>query len=224
MRSEIHKPDLTLLVLIILILQVILSAGLLIRVNQVYRWVATANPQMIDISLLSDVSPDDDPFVGPATAPVTIVEFSDFACSHCREVQETLAQVRESYGDRVRIIFRDFPLEGPGTPSFTAALAGECADDQGAFWEMHALLFENQPVFDRGSLRSYAASLALDMEQFNNCLEAEEHQTEIMHDVEDARSYGVSVTPTFFVNGRRLVGTVSFSIFRRAIDEALQER
>lgn len=228
MRSQNSKLDLTLLILAILVLQVILSAGLLLRVNQIYRWTleseAATSAHVTDTSLTEGVSPDDDPFIGPADAPVTIVEFSDFACGHCRETQETLARIRDAYGDQVRVVFRDFPLEGVGSASFTAALAAECADDQGAFWAMHDLLFENQPVFDRGSLRSYATGLGLDMEQFDNCLESEEHQAEVMHDVEDGRSYGVAATPTFFVNGRRLVGTVSFSIFQRAIGETLQER
>jgi len=225
-KSPTSKPDLTFLVLAVLVLQTVLLAGLLVRTNQVYRWVAKdgATAPMTEISLVDHVSADDDPSTGPPTAPVTIVEFSDFSCGHCREAQETLEQVKKRYGDRVQIVFRDFPLEGEVSGSFMAALAAECADDQNAFWEMHDLLFEKQPAFDKGSLRSYAVSLGLDGEQFQNCLESKDHQDEILHDREEGVSYGVSGTPTFFVNGRRLIGTVAFSIFERAIDEALQER
>ena len=221
-----NKPDLTLLVVGILVLQVVLLAGLLVRINQVYRWIAesraVANSSTTDISLVRNVSADDDPFIGPVTAAVTIVEFSDFGCGACYQAQETLVRIRETYGDRVRIVVRDFPLEGPGSSSFAAALASECADDQDAFWAMHDLLFANRPSFDQGSLRSYASSLELDLEQFQRCLASQTGQNEILHDYEAGVSYGVSSTPTFFVNGRRLVGAVSFSVFERAIDEALQ--
>lgn len=221
-----NKPDLTLLVVGILVLQVVLVAGLLVRINQVYRWMAesraVANSSMTDISLVRDVSSDDDPFIGPVTAAVTIVEFSDFGCGACRQAQETLAQIRATYGDEVRIVVRDFPLEGPGSSSFTAALAAECADEQGAFWAMHDLLFANQPAFDQSSLRSYASSLELDLDQFQRCMVSQAGQAEILHDYEAGVSYGVGSTPTFFVNGRRLVGAVSFSVFERAIGEALQ--
>ena len=217
----------TSLVLGLLALQVALSAGILLRVNEVYRLVmktgSTASGSTTDIALVDDVSPDDDPFVGPVNAPITIVEFSDFGCAHCRVAQETLDQVKREYGDRVRIVFRDFPLEGPGSPSFQAALAAECADDQTAFWPMHDLLFASQPAFDRGSLRGYAAQLGLDMEQFGRCLDSEQVQAEIEHDRADGRSYGVSATPTFFVNGRRLVGSVSYSVFARAVEDALHQ-
>lgn len=223
-----NKPDLTLLVVGILVLQVVLLAGLLVRINQVYRWMAesraVANSSMTDtdISLVRDVSSDDDPFIGPVTAAVTIVEFSDFGCGACRQAQETLAQIRATYGDEVRIVVRDFPLEGPGSSSFAAALAAECADEQDDFWAMHDLLFANQPAFDRGSLRSYASSLELDLAQFQRCMVSQASQAEILHDYEAGVSYGVSSTPTFFVNGRRLVGAVSFSVLERAIGEAIQ--
>jgi len=227
-RLQSKTPDLTLLVVGILLLQVVLQAALLVRTNRVYRWIAedkaVANSSTTDISLVSGVSPDDDPFLGPASAPVTIVEFSDFGCSHCREVQQTLAQVRQRYGDQVRIVFRDFSLEGPGSASFTAALGAECASDQGAFWAMHDLLFEKQPAFDMASVQGYAASLGLDMDQFRPCMVLRQHEEDIMHDHADGVSYGVSSTPTFFVNGHRLVGAVSLSVFRRAVDESLRGR
>lgn len=217
----------TVLILSLLALQVALSAGILLRVNELYRMALTTETSAGGATagfapLVSNVSPDDDPFVGSIDAPITIVEFSDFGCGHCRAAQEALAQVKQEYGDQVRIVYRDFPLEGPGSASFTAAQAAECADDQGAFWVMHDLLFEQQPAFDRGSVRSYAASLELDVEQFDGCLQSEKYRDEILHDRDEGRSYGVSGTPTFFVNGRRLVGSVSHSVFEHAIEDALR--
>lgn len=193
----------TILVLGLLALQVALSAGILLRINKLYRMTLTtetgAGAATSDFAfLVNNVSPDDDPFIGSINAPITIVEFSDFSCTHCRAAEEALTQVKQEYGDQVRIVYRDFPLEGPGSASFTAAQAAECADDQRAFWVMHDLLFEKQPAFDRGSVRSYAASLGLDMEQFDNCLSSEKYRDEILHDQDDGRSYGVAGTPTFF--------------------------
>lgn len=219
----------TILILGLLALQVALSAGILLRVNEVYRIAletgsTTRGATTNFAPLVRDVSSDDDPFVGPSDAPITIVEFSDFGCGHCRAAQEALTQVKQDYGDQVRIVYRDFPLEGPGSASFTAAQAAECADDQGAFWVMHDLLFEKQPAFDRGSVRSYAASLGLDVEQFDGCLQSDKYRDEILHDRDDGLSYGVSGTPTFFVNGRRLVGSVSNSVFEQAIEDALKNQ
>jgi len=222
MKPDAKMTMMTTLVLVVLILLTFLSVVTLFRVNQVYFLLAESSAITTDVGLVANVSADDDPFLGSPAAPVAIVCFLDYSCGACSEVQETLAQIVEAYGDQVRFVFRDFPLGGPGTPSFNAALAAECADQQGKFWEMRDLLFANQPAFDRGSLRSYAASLGLDALTFDGCLSAAETTAEVEQDYADGQSYGVSSTPTCFVNGRRLVGTVSFSVFRRAVDEALQ--
>jgi protein-disulfide isomerase len=167
------------------------------------------------------ISADDDPFLGDLRAPVTIVAFSDFTCSHCREARQTLDRVLPGYGDRVRLVYRDFPLQAPGSPSFTAALAAECADEQGAYWEMQRLLFENQPHFDWASVRRYARGLSLNEEQFDDCLENERFRQEILDDQADGQAYGVTGTPTFFVNGRRYEGSISDLVFQQAIEDAL---
>lgn len=215
----------TSLILGTLFLQVILSAGLLLRVNQVYREImrGVAEADILDITRVEGVSADDDPFRGSQDAPVTIVEFSDFSCGHCRTMQETLSQVMDRYEGLVRIVYRDFPLETGGTPSFTAALAAECADDQGKFWEMHDVLFVNQSALDKGSVQSYAASIGLDLTLFRDCLNSQQHRDEILQDFADGRAYGVGSTPTVFVNGRRLVGAVQFSVLRDVIEEALKQ-
>ena len=224
-QSERGNNVLTLLVLGILLLQVILSAGLLWRINQVYQLAldSPSNVLRAESSDVVNVSADDDPALGPETAPVTIVAFSDFSCGACKAVQSTLAEVREKYGDRVRIVFRDFPRGGAGYPGYNAALAAGCAEAQGAYWGMRDMLFENAPAFDRGSLRVYAARLELDVEQFAACLDSPAVQAEVEHDLVDGRSYGVVATPTFFVNGRRVVGSVSLITFEREIERALKE-
>jgi protein-disulfide isomerase len=169
-----------------------------------------------------EVSPDDDPAIGPADAPVLIVEFSDFQCSFCgRFARETLGQILDSYGDRVRFVFRSFPLLSIHPQAQKAAEAAQCANDQGKFWEYHDLLFQNQQALDEESLKGYARQLDLDMAAFTDCLDTERHFTEVQHDLTDGQSYGVTGTPTFFINGRLLRGAQPFSAFQAVIDEEL---
>jgi protein-disulfide isomerase len=101
-------------------------------------------------------------------------------------------------------------------------LAAICAEEQNAFWAMHDMLFENAPAFDRGSLRVYASHLGLDMEAFEACLDSAKAKAEVEQDLTDGRSYGVAATPTFFVNGRHIVGSVSLTTFQREITAALK--
>lgn len=214
-----------------MILQVILLAGLLFRINQVYVIVVGGGPGpgilMGSGLMVEEVSADNDPSLGPGpiTAPVTIIEFSDFTCGYCRLIQETLEQVKELYGEEIQIIYRDFPRAGPvpGTVAFNAAVAAECSAKQGKFQEMHDLLFKNQPRFDPRSLKHYAAELDLDLERFDKCLESEIIWQEVRADYEDGVRYGVRATPTFFINGRVIIGAVPLSEFERLIDLALQE-
>lgn len=215
----------TLLVLGVMLSQVVLSAVILYRVDSGAALRSRQSLAAAETAAGSGqgllVSADDDPFLGAPQAPVTIVAFSDFTCRHCREARQTLDKVMRRYGDSVRLVYRDFPLEAPGSGSFTAALAAECADEQGAYWEMQRLLFENQPNFDWASVRRYARDLSLDGQQFGDCLESERFRQEILDDQADGRAYGVTGTPTFFVNGRRYEGSISDVVFQRAIEEAL---
>ncbi|HFQ92748.1 MAG TPA: DsbA family protein, partial [Anaerolineae bacterium] len=124
---------------------------------------------------------------------------------------------------QVRIVFRDYPQGGQGSLAFNAALAAECSAEQGKFQEMHDLLFQNQPRFDSDSLSRYASDIALNLEDFEQCMNSEVHWAEVRADYEDGIKYGVSATPTFFINGRPLRGAASFSEFERLINIALKE-
>ncbi len=169
-----------------------------------------------------DVSVDDDPSIGPADAPVTIIEFSDFQCPYCTRFRdETLDQLLDEYGDQVHIVYRDFPLTQIHQYAVGAAIAAECANDQGMFWEMHDTLFANQSALDTESLRGYAEDLGLDMDTFDSCLEDQSVNDEVMADLADGQSYGVRGTPSFFINGRLLVGAQPFESFQAIIDEEL---
>jgi protein-disulfide isomerase len=168
-----------------------------------------------------EISADDDPFKGPANAPVTIVAFSDYQCPYCSRVEETTSQLVKQYGDKIRIVFRDFPLEfHPNAQK--AAEAANCAGAQGKYWEMHDALFANQQALDRDSLEKYAKSLKLEMKPFKQCLDSDQFAEEVKRDARDGSLHGVRGTPTFFVNGVILPGALPLADFQEAIDRELE--
>lgn len=169
-----------------------------------------------------EVSADDDPALGPPDAEVVIVEFLDFQCGYCgRFATETLYQILDTYGDEIRFVSRDFPLTSIHTHAQKAAEAAQCAHEQGNYWEYHDLLLRNQQALTIDSLQGYAEQLGLDMMSFDECLESGRYTTEVQQDLADGETYGVTGTPTFFVNGRLLVGAKPFSAFQAAIEEEL---
>jgi protein-disulfide isomerase len=162
-----------------------------------------------------------DPVIGPPDAPVTIVEFSDFQCPFCSRIGPTLDQIREAYGDRVRIVFKDFPLS-IHPQAQAAAEAAQCALEQGKFWEYHDKLFANQRALGPDNLKQYAADLALDATAFNACLDSGRHKDGVLQDMADGQRWGVTGTPALFVNGRFFSGAQPFEAFRDVIDEELR--
>ncbi|CAN5379538.1 hypothetical protein BH20ACI2_BH20ACI2_21620 [soil metagenome] len=168
------------------------------------------------------ISPDDDPAQGPPNAPVTVIMFSDFQCSACASVHPILKHVLAGYGEKVRFVVRDFPLEGIHNNAFAAAKAASAANAQGKFFEYTELLYTRQDALDAASLRKYAAELGLNVKQFELDFNSEKTAAEVRKDMADGASYGVNSTPTIFVNG---VSVRSFSAagFRKAIDRALNK-
>jgi protein-disulfide isomerase len=157
---------------------------------------------------------------GPREAPVTVVEFSDFQCPYCRAVIPTLKQVAARYPDRVRWVFRDFPLEAIHPEAPLAHEAARCAGEQDKFWPYHDLLFE-QTDLAPAALKRYASQLGLDEAAFGQCLDSRRHRAAVNADVQAGQRLGVNGTPTFFVNGRPLVGNLPVAEFQRAIDREL---
>jgi protein-disulfide isomerase len=166
------------------------------------------------------VSVDDDPSLGPSDAPVTIIEFSDFTCPYCRKFQsETFPALWEAYPDELRFVYRDYPILSPESSS--AAAAAECAADQGQFWPFHDSLFLAQLGLGRQAYLSYAEILELDMTRFTDCVDTGRYAAEVQADAQDAARWGVTGTPTFFINGIRLVGAQPLSAFIAIIDGEL---
>lgn len=171
------------------------------------------------------ISIDDDPIKGDKNAPVTIVEFGDFQCPFCgRFYQQTLPLIEENYikTGKARLVYRDFPLSFHPMAHKAAEAAG-CAYKQGKFWEYHDKLFENQRDLSIENFKTWAKELGLNTEEFNNCLDQGLMASEVDNDFNQGVSYGVSGTPTFFINGVKVVGAQPFSVFKQVIDQALQE-
>jgi len=160
------------------------------------------------------------PELGGKDAPVTIVEFSDFQCPFCSRAEPTLKQVHEKYGDKVRLVYLDFPL-GIHDHAIDAASAGRCAGEQGKFWELHDTMFADQSKLAAADLKADAKKLGLDTAKFNDCLDKGKYKSAIEADMEQGRSLGVDGTPAFFINGRPLTGAQPFDKFQSTIDEEL---
>ncbi len=170
----------------------------------------------------AEVSVDDDPSLGPATARVTIVEFGEYQCPYCGKAYETVKQVLADYPNDVRLVYRDFPLDFHQR-AVPAAVAANCAGDQGKYWEFHDLLMGNQRALELENLNAHAAAVGLDMDKFGACLEEPgAHVEEVLNDLEDGKKLGVTGTPAFFINGIFLNGAVPYSQFKEIIERELQ--
>jgi protein-disulfide isomerase len=158
---------------------------------------------------------------GPETAPVTIVEFTDFQCPFCKSVVPTLQQVVTQYADRVRWVFRDFPIAGLHPEAEVVHEAARCAGDQGKFWSFHDLAFEQGAQATQAALRDYAKRAGADVPVFDKCVESRKHRAAVAADIEEGKKLGVTGTPTFFINGALFVGNQPFAEFQRVIEREL---
>ncbi len=156
---------------------------------------------------------------GGASAPVLIISFSDYECPFCKRAEATVQQVMKAYGDKVRFVYRDFPLT-MHAHARPAAEAANCANAQGKFWEYHDKLFASQDLGTE-KLQTLATEVGLDRKKFDECLAKEEFKPAIEKDIADGEAVGVNGTPAFFVNGRLLSGAQPFEKFKEVIDDEL---
>jgi protein-disulfide isomerase len=177
------------------------------------RWLISEPAQPVQ-----NVSVDDDPTRGDATAPITVVEFTDFQCPACAAMHPVLEEVLKSYGNKVRFVVRDYPLSQHENAR-KAAEAANAANAQGKFFEYIAVLFKNQKALDVPSLKKYASDLGLNRARFDAALDRGVYQAEVNKDVEDGEIYGVGSTPTIFINGVQLK-MLNEEGLREAIDRA----
>ncbi len=164
----------------------------------------------------------DDPFIGNANAQFVIVEFSDFQCPFCREEYFVLQELMKEYGDRVKLIYRDFPVTTVHENALNASLAGNCAQEQSKFWAYHDRLFLNQNDLTPPALIQYAVEAGLNENQFTSCLNSRKYEPEVQQDLADGLKAGVEATPTFFVNGLKAEGTIPLDIWKKLIDDYLK--
>jgi protein-disulfide isomerase len=157
---------------------------------------------------------------GNAKAPVMIVEFSDYQCPYCHQVEPTVKAVLAKYGDKVSFSYRDFPLSAIHPYAMGAAEASRCAEEQGKFWEYHDQLFAASSL-EKNSLIDYARNLKLDDKQFESCLTTEKYKADIDKDELEGRNAGVNGTPGFFINGVFVNGAQPKEAFTNVIDDEL---
>ena len=179
---------------------------------------------------------DNDPIRGDPNAPITIVEFSDFQCPFCARFHtQTLPSILEEYIEqgKVNLVYRDFPLQSIHPNALPAAVAAECANEQGKYWEFHDMLFEKQNDWSRlssdaliSTFSQYATDVSLEQQQFDSCLESGKYLQEVQGDLSDGRDYGVTGTPGFFIGNdeigfEKLSGAQPFDSFKKVIDAQL---
>ena len=162
------------------------------------------------------------PALGPADAAVTMTEFSDFQCPYCGGFFPTVKRLEKDFQDELRIVYRQFPLNiHPFAQK--AAEASLCAEDQGRFWEMHDLMFQEQDKLSVADLKEKAARLGMDPEAFDDCLDSGKYVESVQEDVKEGNRVGIEGTPAIFLNGLPLPGgAVSYEVAARAIQEAIE--
>jgi protein-disulfide isomerase len=168
-----------------------------------------------------EVSTEGAPIRGAADASVTVVEFSDFECPFCKQTHPTLKQLLELYPGRVRLAYRDFPLDSIHPQARRAAEAARCAQDQGKFWEYHDVLFTQSPQLALEDLRRYAGQVGLDVTKFDGCVATGVHKAAVQRDLDEGNRLGITGTPAFFINGRTLTGAQPLEAFTRLIEQEL---
>jgi protein-disulfide isomerase len=167
------------------------------------------------------VATDGAPAKGSPKAPVTIVEFSDFLCPFCKRVLPTLDSITQRYGDRVRLVFRDYPIDAIHPGASKAHVAARCANEQGKFWAFHDLLFDKAPRASDADVKGFARQLGMDASAFDACLASGKYEAAIRKDIEDGSRLGVTGTPAFFINGRLVTGAQPLDAFTQVIDDEL---
>lgn len=183
----------------------------------------TAQPNAPSIDMATLI--DDDHVKGDSDAPVTIVEWSDFECPFCaRFYRDTLAQIESEYIDtgKVKLVYRDFPL-GFHAQAQKSAEAAECAGEQDKFWEMHDILFEQGVAGGVDSFKQFASDIGLNTAEFNECLDSGSMAAEVAKDMRDGQAVGITGTPGFIINGKKVSGAQPFSAFKQVIDAALAQ-
>lgn len=166
-----------------------------------------------------EIESKDDPSKGAENPIMTIVEFSDFNCLHCLSAYRDVKLFVEENKDKVKFIYRDFPI----SEDITASVAANCAHEQGKFWQMHDKIFENQRILDEKILYKLAKEIGLNSDDFDTCYKSKKYDSEIYNDANLAINAGVSGTPTFFINGEKFQGVIPLQIWNQILEALKKE-
>jgi len=222
--SAFKNPWFYVSVVVVLVLLIVLFKP---TSNDQIQQAKQTQPNIPNNVPIVQISEDNDAILGDPNAPVTIIEFSDYECPFCsRFYFNTLPALKKAYINtgKVKLIFRDFPL-GFHPNAQKAAEATEAARQLGGdekFWEMHDKLFENQRALTQPNLIKYAEEIGLDKTEFKELLDLSTFRNEVLADSQDGQQAGVQGTPTFYINGKQLVGAQPFEAFQQIIEGELQ--
>lgn len=189
--------------------------ALLVKLRKDYGYKSLIEPER------AKVATQGHPSRGPATAPVTIVEFSDFECPYCGGLYPTLKRVEENYKEKIRIVYRQFPLNNIHPRAQKAAEASLCANDQNKFWQFHDAMFADQTNLTVEDLKAKAAKLSMDNSTFATCLDSGKHTNAINDSINEASKLGIDGTPAIFINGRFLGGNQPYDAIAKIVDDEL---
>ena len=166
---------------------------------------------------------DRDHIQGSADAHVTLVEYGDFECSHCGKAYPMIKELQQYLGNRLRFVYRHFPISTVHPHAKNAAEVSEVAGAQGKFWEMHDQLFEHQDALDDESLRKYAMALSLNIDRFDQEMNSHIYANRVREDFLSGVRSGANGTPTFFINGVRYNGPLEYESLLKAVEEQLSK-
>lgn len=165
---------------------------------------------------------DKDPALGPENAPITMVEFSDYQCPFCISwYQQVYKRLMVDYKDKIRFVYKDFPLYSIHPEAEAAAEAANCAGDQNAYWQYHDALFEEKNGLGGDAYTKYASDLGLNLDTFNKCINEHLHKDDVTADYKYGSSLGVNSTPSFYINGLAVIGAQPYEVFQQIIDKEL---
>ena len=177
----------------------------------------TTNPNLDDI-LAGPIITSLDPSQGSDEAKVVLVIYSDFECDYCEKQEQVLKQALDEYGDDLRLIWKDYPISAPTTPSYQAAVAGRCAFAQGKFWEYHDLLYDFSKDLTKDTFLKVADMLKLDKSDFEKCLGSDAPEKQINDNIEEANALDITGIPFVYINDQEIMGEVKMETLKKIID------
>jgi len=190
--------------------------------NEITNNSSLADPFITKVPALADILTGpiisaDDPMLGPESAPVTLVQFSDFQCDFCKQQEENLDKIMNLYKNKVRLFWKDYPEEDTASASYQAALAARCAEKQDQFWQYHDLLFTHNQSLNKETFVNLAQSLNLNINTFTKCLETKETEKLIENNIREAQALGINGVPFLYINEQEIMGELSLADLEKII-------